>query len=136
MKRPKSESIIAHTLQAWAAATDTDPHTLKKALLKVDYETAPRVPIPFKVIKRALFGEIEMEKLRGLKRDNDDKDRDAKIRDGTLIEWEIVEKMVNELLVLPLIAALDAAPDEVSREWIEKVLKPAMRAKLQKPIKK
>ena len=110
-----------------------DPETLKKALIKVDYRPVPNERIPFKAIRLALFGEEHAEKIRGMKLANNKAEREAKMEDGRLVPWELVEKKTNELLVLPLISALDAAPDDVSRDWIEKVVKPIMRQKMEPP---
>jgi hypothetical protein len=71
--------------------------------------------------------------VRNLELDAQRIDREEKTADGQLVEWAWVEKTINEIILLPLTQAFDAAPDTVSREWIEKVLKPTLRGQIQKP---
>jgi phage terminase Nu1 subunit (DNA packaging protein) len=60
-------------------------------------------------------------------------ERQNKLAEGTILEWEVVLKYLNERLLNPLIQAFDAAPTGVSAEWVEKVVKPLIRQKLESP---
>jgi phage terminase Nu1 subunit (DNA packaging protein) len=57
-------------------------------------------------------------------------ERENKKAKRELLEWETVERFLNLRFVNPMVTALDAAPKEVDREWVEKVLKPLLRQKL------
>ena len=121
------------TVSAWAIGAGMNPQTMEKMFRQNGIEIQPRKLYGIREFVIAITGDERAAKVRNLELDAARKEREEKIADGTLCEWDIVEKTINEALILPLIAALDAAPDSVSREWIEKVLKPAMRQKLTKP---
>lgn len=116
---------ISHYLQTWATECAMDPETLKKALIRVDYQPKPLEAIPFTVIRKALFGDMYLAELRGRELDNKRKDREERLADGELMRWEDANAIINKR-VTPVILAMDAAPEGVSREWVESVLKPAI----------
>src|SRR5690349_20646835 len=64
-KKTKNPGVIAHTLQAWADAASMDPSTIKRALARLDYKPVPHELIPFTVIRRALFGDFYLARLKG-----------------------------------------------------------------------
>ena len=130
----KSERFgICHFLQTWATEAGMDPETLKKALLKSDYRPVPNERIPFSAIRAALYGEEYVEKVRGMRLDNEERERKAKERDGRLCEWDRVLFWLNQNVFGPMTSAMDAAPNEVDRQWLELVLKPTVRSKLEAP---
>ena len=124
---------IQHYLQSWATELDKDPETLKKALIKSDYRPVPNEVIPLRAIVAALFGEEHVEKVRAMRLDNEERERNAKERIGVLLEWDAVEAFLMRQFVNPMVSALDAAPKELDREWVEKVLKPVLRQTLTPP---
>lgn len=79
-----------------------DPGTLKRALVRSDYHPEAGQLIPFKAIKAALFGEDYVEKVRGMKLDNADKERLQAIALGQLVQFSEVEKLVTEFVLAPI----------------------------------
>jgi hypothetical protein len=139
MKKPSKKaprrirhSGIWHPLQTWATEIGTDPETLKKALIKTDFRHAKGQKIPFKAIRAAIYGEDYVEKLRGMRLDNTKKLREEKLADGSLVPWELVERE-QVLFTAEMISIWDSAPDEVTRDFIDKVVKPHFRKKLTVP---
>lgn len=122
--------MIEGTLNAWATAIGCDQQTLERRLVKAGCEWKRGGKIPASVALKAYF---DNPKDRLLTAQAADVERDNLIADGKLCEWHLVEKYLNERLVSPFISAMDAAPSAIDREWVEKVLKPVVRAKLQPP---
>ncbi len=134
-KTKQPSSPLSITLYQAEEVTGQDAGTIKRNLMRNDYKVEPNKPIPLSVLFRLYTGAEQVEKIRNLKLDADQKERDAKRDDGKLCEWDAVLKLLNERFYAPLVAAMDAAPGGVDREWVEKVLKPAVRVKLEPPKK-
>ena len=133
-KQPRKYGFTGLTLTAWATGAGLHIQTLEKMFQKQGVEVVAHKHYSIREFLIAVTGDKHAAEVRNLELDARRKEREEQERDGILVEWELVEKRINEMLVLPLIQALDAAPDGVSREWIEKVVKPALRQKMQ-PMK-
>ncbi len=51
-----------------------------------------------------------------------------KVRKRDLCEWTWIERWLNEKIFGRIINAADAAPNELDRQWVERVLKPTLRS--------
>lgn len=120
------------TISAWAIGAGMNPQTMEKMFRREGIEVEPRKIYGIRDFVTALCGDERAAKVRNLELDARKKEREEKVAAGQLVAWELVEKRVNDF-ALGLVQAFDAAPNEISREWIEKVLKPAVRQQLQKP---
>jgi hypothetical protein len=121
------------TVSAWAIGAGMNPQTMEKMFRRQGIEIEPRRLYGIREFLIAVTGDKHAAEVRNLELDAQRKDREEKTADGQLVEWAWVEKTINEIILLPLTQAFDAAPDTVSREWIEKVLKPTLRGQIQKP---
>lgn len=84
-------------------------------------------------LHRAIAGDLKFERTRHERAEANIAEREDRIKEGNVIEWERVERRLNERFFLPLQTALDAAPEGVSREWVERVLKPILRTRVESP---
>ncbi len=75
-------------------------------------------------IYNALSGNFQKQRTRVEKEKADKLVREKELDNGTLVEWERVVSKLNQKLKLPTINALDNAPNDEAREWVEKTLKP------------
>jgi hypothetical protein len=129
----KTKSITA-TLNGWANALGKDPDTLRRALSKRGHKpTVKGQQVSARIIFAALTKESEDPKQRLLLAHAVEQERENQLAEGRICAWEDVQALLQERLVGPMTAALDAAPKDIDREWVEKVLKPALRQKLTAP---
>ena len=132
-KAAHSDGQIKLTLNAWAVICGHDRRTLTAALTKADCRPARGEKIPLRTILRALLSDERLEKVRGLRLANEKLEREGQQAKRELVPWDVVEHTLMTRFVNPAITALDAAPEGVSREWIEKVFKPILRQSLEAP---
>lgn len=141
-----SRATLAHTLNEWCVMTGRDSRTILAGLRRADLPTpGPGEKIPFKSIEAALFGEDYVEKVRGLKLDNDAKEREKLIEEGNLIALPELEQWLTEHVILPLTSAFAQMPNELApllygadrdkiaaivADHIENKIKPPMRERL------
>lgn len=142
-----SRTEILHTLNEWVMMTGRDSRTILAGLKRADIFPAPGERIPFKSIEAALFGEDYVQKVRGMKLDNDQKERDAARESGDLMTRVDIEEFFTAHVVLPLTSAFAQMPNELAprlvgadreaisaaiADYIETKIKPPMRERLQK----
>lgn len=126
-------TAIAHTVNAYASELGKDAKTINAGLKRADLFYKPNDLIPLRHIIIALYGEDYAAKVAGMLLDNQRKEREEREANRELCQWEEVVKWLNEKVLGPASTAMDAAPAEIDREWVEKVLKPAILAKLDSP---
>lgn len=122
----KQKSDLIASLDAWAVSLGREARTLKRLLTRNGVKVELRKLYTAREIVGGLIGEEQQEKIRNLKLDADRKAREEKLADGQMCEWAAVEKLFNETIIMPFTQACDQAPDAVSREWLDKVLRPSM----------
>jgi hypothetical protein len=120
------------TLTAWAINAGMNPQTMEKMFRKQGVQVEARRLYGVRDFLVAVTGDKHAAEVQKLELEGRRLRREEEIADGSLVEWSLVEKQVVSF-ANSLISAMDAAPDTVSREWVEKVMKPAVRMQLQKP---
>jgi hypothetical protein len=132
-KTAKKPAKFIATLDAWALELDYERRTLVRILKRSDIEIIPGHLYRAREVVSGLMGSEQVERVRNLKLDADRKEREELEACGRVVEWDRVEAQLNQKVFLPLLSALDAAPAGVSAEWVEKVLKPILRQKVDAP---
>jgi len=108
-------------LDAWAIAIGRERRTLARTLRRNGVEVVPGKLYGVKEILDGMLGAQEIEKIRNLKLDADEKERRAKIEEGKLLYWEDAEKIINEKIVSPYVTLRDAQTDPRVREVFEQL---------------
>ena len=138
-KKTSARGEVTATVTQWAQSIGMDRHTLESRMIKAD------VPIPAvgmhisaKEIIKALWGDEQAEKVRGMKLDNDAKEKEARIADGELVDINEVEALLTQRVlsvlrprILALPTTVDVAcnkehPDlarQVLSEWVDDTLR-------------
>ena len=125
--------MIEGTANAWAESLGIDAQAVRIRLVKSGVDVQPRVKISAREVFRAMSGDKEAAAARKMLAEAEKLEREERVALGKLCQWEAIEKFLNERLISPLIKAMDDAPADVDREWVEKVLKPVVRMKLEAP---
>lgn len=128
--------MILATLNAWANELGVDPDTIRRALSKNGLPAVAKgAKVRCRDVVSALHSRHDDPKQRLLEAQAIEQEALNAEREGVTTEWDKVELVLNQYFISPLVQAFDAAPKEVDREWIERTVKPLLRAKLTELVK-
>ncbi len=103
--------MIKGTIGAWATSLGIEPRTLQRSLVKAGIKVPePRKTITAKSIFVAMAGDVDAEKQRLLKGQADAQERENREAEGTLVNMAEAEKFITEVLIIPLVNALEPMP--------------------------
>lgn len=124
---------LKFSLTQAAAEFGQSKETVARALRAMDIETGRGKTFTIRQCHRALAGDLKFERARRERAEADRAERENRLAEAEILEWEVVEQFLMQHFINPMITAMDAAPKDVDRDWVEKVLKPLLRQKLTPP---
>lgn len=140
--------MISHSLQAWATALGVERRTLEVRIVKAGFRVPKKTgTLSAARVFHSMLGEADVEKRRLAAAQATKIERENAAAAGELVAMVEVEKLLTELVVLPLRQALLAAPTtldtlcnpadpEMARraiqQWVDEVLQHC-REQLPKP---
>jgi phage terminase Nu1 subunit (DNA packaging protein) len=123
---PKARSSdVKATLQAWATALGMEHRTLSVRMVKAGFQTPKHALIPAGQVYVALLGDKDAERIRLLKAQAEAQEFKNRETSGRLIDVDVLKQWCAQWFG-GVRAAIDAAPDTISREWADKVFVPAV----------
>lgn len=117
---------IKLSIQRAAVEFGVSRETVRRGLRSIEIE--PKATYTVREVHRALAGDLKFERGRLVRAQADAAELENRIREGATCELHDVEQWHVQFFDA-MTCAMDAAPDDSCRDFIERVLKPAIRAK-------